>query len=670
MSIPVRRSAHWLLTLFIAAGFVAWIGGCEEDSTPESPTTSSPVEISRVEAVPALVAPGETTLVRARVLERADGRPAAGYQVNFGEIAGKDWGDFLKTAELTDAEGWAASGYIPTTIDSGQVGLRVQVGEEIAYLTVQVDPSIGTADPGGLQVVLTAAETALPADGESRLNLQVQVKQTGEPLAGQTVRFAAGELFQDLDHDGVWSAGDVLLVDQNDNGRWDAIGSVTDSVVTGGDGSAAASYTAGETIGPVYVKATAERASTDLEIRLHPTGTVVALTVEPSELPADGMALAQVRAEVTDPMGAPVPGKLVRFTAGEPFVDDDEDGYFTPGRDSYEDVNENGRWDASGQLASSATTDAGGVAHVVYEAGYEVGSYFIVASTRSARSDVEITQMSLPPVARGEMEGLDEAELYGNGVDTGSFTLQVWDAHDQSIAGQSVRLTAGERFTDADGDGVFTPDVDTITEEVIENGQWDALGTLPEQVATGSDGRASFDYTAPDVSGTVWIKATAGAWSADFALEILPLPSVGYLEVGTAYGQISLRNSGGRDRTSVGAALYDISGTRMPAGVPVVFSITSGPGTLDDGAGGETSEVSLETDAGGEATALVLAGETMGVIQLAISSGTASQTLQIAVEVGPPASITLTPELSELDSWTSTPVHAAVVDAYNNPVAD
>ncbi|MBU2690323.1 MAG: hypothetical protein KJ970_05285 [Candidatus Eisenbacteria bacterium] len=649
----------------LAIGFFI---GCEDDSNPESPAESS-VRISGAEAIPALVAPGDTTLIRARVVDRTTGAPVSGVLVKFGEIAGKDWGNFQKTSTETDTTGWAASDYIPIRIDSGQVGLRVQANDEVAYVTLQVKAGAST-DPSAMTVALAASETSIPADGLSTLNLTITVKQAGAAVVGQSVHLTAGELFTDVDLDGVWSDGDILLQDQNRNNVWDAIGTVTDSVVTGGQGIAIATYTAGEIIGPVYIKASSEGVSRDLEIRLHATGTVMDLAMTPNELPADGNADAYVVATVTDPQGAAVSGKLVRFEVGEPFVDIDGDGYFTPGIDTYQDLNENGQWDSAGQVQTSANTLNDGKAAVTFVAGYEPGSYTLVASTRDSRAETSLYLLDLPPVARAELEDLSWKKYFANGVDRDTLGINVWDASGQPLPGQKIKLVMGEKFTDNDDDGRFTPGIDEITDEVISNGNWDELGAISPQVITNMAGRSELTIQTPEVAGTIWIKASAGLWSQDFPVEILPIPAVGQLFIQVLQDEISLRDSGGMDQTAVWVSLYSVEGGPMPAGALVSFRILSGPGTLDGGAAGDVSELTLKTNSYGQADVLVRAGTVQGTITLEVSSGAANQQVEIGVFVGPPAKIHAAPRETVLGSWESTTIEAVVLDAYNNPVLD
>jgi hypothetical protein len=663
-----RLSVPWLLLTGLAL-LLLWSSGCEEDKVPQAPEPGPSVEIAAVEATPTLLAPGDTTVLRARVVYRDGGGPAVGLPVLFGEIAGKDWGDFLKTSTLTDSAGWASTRYVPRNIQKGQVGIRVESEGVIAYVTIQVDEDLATQDPTRPIITLTASETTLPADGASQLTLTVSVQQGGEPLAGQVVRLTAGELFEDQDHDGRWSAGDVLLIDSNGNLTWDAIGTVTDSVVTGAEGTAMATYTAGEQVGPVYIKATLGEVSKDLEITLHATGTVLQASVMPSELPADGMSQASVTVVATDPMGAPLAGKLVRFAAGEPFEDVDGDGYFTPGTDTFVDTNGNGVWDAMGEITPWAQTDSEGQVEVTYTASHEVGTVTVTVSTRDASDQVTLVLMSLPPVASVEASW-EEGTLWANGESQASLQLVFRDAQGRTIPGQTARLVLGERFEDVDGDGRFTPGVDQVLEDLVPNGTWDALGAVDSLVAADATGTATATLTAPETAGTIWLKVTAGAYQEDIPIPVQELPAVADMDLAATYPEITLRDSGGRDRTTVQALCYAPSGDPVPAGVKVTFRVLSGPGVLEGPGGQEVEELEAETLADGGAEVTLLAGNEPGTVRLQAATGSLAREIQVTVSVGPPAQLVLHPEDSEIGSWESTTIEATVRDAYNNPVRD
>jgi hypothetical protein len=659
---PLRRGL-WLtlcITLLILAA-------CSE----EGPTTTAGNGSLRIESVTAssvLMAPGDSVLVSARVVTAGPStRAAAGVAVSFGEAGHLAHGVFTPASTTTDAEGWARAFYRPQGSDSGRVDLKASAGSQVRYVSIVLRPR--TPESAPLAVALSSAETALPADGHATLDLRVRVTGSGLPLAGRSVRLVAGELFDDRDHDGRFSTGDALVIDENQNGVWDAIGQVTSPVVTGPDGSAIATYTAGGAPGAVYVKATVDSVGTDLALQLHTEEASLVVQASPAELWADGLTPVTVEVRVSDSRDLPLAGKLVRFTAGEPFEDDDADGYYTPGTDRFTDEDANGVWDAFGTLPSAATTGADGSASITFVAGHRAGTATLYASTRERRGSFALRLMDLPRVARAEWSWSSDW-VYANGLSATTLNLRLYDNNGSPIPGKGVRLVAGEPFTDANGNGVFDPGVDTLGPEVIPNGVWDALGRIPTLVYTDANGSASAVLIAPAVAGSARVKASAGAWSLDAPIDVRPLPELLTIDLVADRDEICLIGSGGEDRASVTARGVTVGGETAPAGIPIVFEILSGP------AGGETFEGTQErsttalTDAGGEARAVVRAGSLPGALTVTATRGPVTRSIEVGISVGPAAHITAHAADAEIGSWAQTAIDVALTDAFNNPVKD
>jgi hypothetical protein len=108
------------------------------------------------------------------------------------------------------------------------------------------------------------------------------------------------------------------------------------------------------------------------------------LTIEitPDVLPADGLSTGQVEVTIRDTSGfLAEDGTVVKFTAGERFIDVDEDGYFTEGVDELaSDANQNGEWDPIGFIPLYGTTTDGEV-NVTYIAGFRTGTAHIKVTT-------------------------------------------------------------------------------------------------------------------------------------------------------------------------------------------------------------------------------------------------------------------------------------------------
>ena len=109
----------------------------------------------------------------------------------------------------------------------------------------------------------------------------------------------------------------------------------------------------------------------------------IEITVSPSLLLANGSDTSVVTITVQDNAGQPAPdATLVKVTAGEKFVDIDENGYWSEGIDSLVfDANANGQWDAIGLIPSTALTAGGaGQAVVNYIAGNDALTVYIKAT--------------------------------------------------------------------------------------------------------------------------------------------------------------------------------------------------------------------------------------------------------------------------------------------------
>jgi hypothetical protein len=160
------------------------------------------------------------------------------------------------------------------------------------------------------------------------------------------------------------------------------IGYCTPTVdTTESDGSAAAVFTATD-FGTATIQVNVEAvASKTVEIEVVTSGGTtkpLSIQINPTWLPADGIAICTVNVTVSDTTGnLTEDNTVVRFIAGEKFEDNDEDGYFTEGIDELKyDVNQDGRWNPIGFIPSFALTHNGEVT-VTYVAGLQTGTAYI-----------------------------------------------------------------------------------------------------------------------------------------------------------------------------------------------------------------------------------------------------------------------------------------------------
>jgi len=638
-----RRALRHTLLRLPAVVLIAVLAaiGCSEEQKSTSSASGGSLRLESFVSTPALLGPGGEAQLAARVVN-ARGEAVAAATVRFGESgapfeqagAGAA-GAFDPAAALTDDAGWARTTFRSHPTSSGRVDLKAGAGSAVAYLSLYLTSGVSGA---GTAIAVTAPETSLPADGQSTLELTIQVARDGAPAASAVVRLAAGELFEDLDGSGDFSDGDRILIDGDADGEWTANGSVTSPVTTGPSGTATAIYTAGILPGSVFVKATVDTVSVDFALDLHAVGAALRLAALPVEVWADGFSGVAVTAEVQDRQGAPLAGKLVRFTAGEPFTDADGDGFYTPGTDPFTDTNGNSVWDVMGTITSSATTGTDGRAVAQFTAGRAAGTATIYASTRDGGSALPVRLLPLPRVDRAEW-AWSAGPVYANELSGATLSARLLDVNGSPIPGKSIALSA-------------------------------SAGTVPPQAHADAEGTVTALYRAPAAPGTAWVTLAADDWSLAVPIEVLPLPALLAMDLAAEPVEICLLGAGGTDRATLSAVCLQLDGSPAPAGLPLLFEIEAGPG------GGEVFEPSgaaratVLTGADGLATAVLRAGTLPGLARVRVSGGGLERALDLAVSVGPPAAISVHPDAADLASWQQTAIRATVRDAYNNPVKD
>jgi hypothetical protein len=629
--------------LLCALAIALTIAGCSEEKSATGPAGGTTLRLESFGASPLVFAPGDTTRLAVRVVRGSgDGVAVSGATVQFAEVGVPFGSPGTATsglcdpaAVLTDAQGWAYTTYRSHGARSGQIDMKAGCGTAVGYLSLLVTSgSTGT----GTRIEVSAPETTLPADGQSTVTLTLRVTRDGVAVSGQSLKLVAGEFFEDRDHSGDYDAGDRVVIDSDGDTQWDALGSVTSPVTTGGDGTATAVYTAGLSEGDVFIKVTADTVATDFALELHSAQTTLTLGASAMESWADGLSEIEVTAEIRDESGQALAGKLVRFTAGEPFTDADGDGFYTLETDSFTDLNESGEWDVMGAITSSATTGADGRATATYRAGRSPGTATIYASTRERGNTLAVRLMSLPRVALAECSWSRET-LYANGISEATLHVRLLDVNGSPIPGKEVALEA-------------------------------AAGTIPASAVADAQGVFETVYRAPLVAGEVAITLAAESWTQAVPMTILPLPALLSIELTADREEICLAGSGGIDRATILAECLQQDGTPAPEGIPIDFTISTGP------SGGEWIEAGGEpiasrlTNASGSTSAVLRAGTVPGIVRVTASSGGVERALDLAISVGPAAAISLYPTDAELASWEQTTIHVTVKDAYNNPVAD
>ncbi len=385
-----------------------------------------------------------------------------------------------------------------------------------------------------------------------------------------------------------------------------------------------------------------------------PAGSTLSLIVSPATIETNTTAI--VTATVTS-SGTPLANRVVNFT-----VSPSTSGYFTPTAD---------------------TTDASGVAAVVFNATVS-GSVNISAAVENT----SISSVSAATITDAPQQGsgnitisVTPSLLLANGADTSIVTITVRDALGQPVAdGVNIWITAGEKFEDRDSNGYWTSNVDSLIFDANANGQWDALGFIPATAVTaGGTGSATVNYVSGNEALTVYLVATVNdagiTGSAEVQLQVTPDATVASIYLASDSMHLSVKTTGGIESGILRATCYDISGNRVPQGIPVSFIIINGPGGgehLSNVGGGPLDAV---TNSQGEAQASFHSGTVSGTVNIrAISDTILSNATQVLISAGPPAKISIGSEDCNVPFWDNiveeNKISAIVSDMYNNPVND
>lgn len=273
---------------------------------------------------------------------------------------------------------------------------------------------------------------------------------------------------------------------------------------TDADGIAASVFSA-RTSGMATISGSLSGVSISGTIGINVTGTPqtgsgnIEITVSPSLLLANGSDTSVVTITVRDDTYQSAPDStLVKITAGEKFVDIDENGYWSEGIDSLVfDANGNGQWDAIGLIPSTAFTAGGaGQAMVNYIAGNDALTVYIKAtvddngiqgsadrsiqlSPDASINSIYLASDSINLVVK-QTGGIESALLYATGYDINANAVP-------------EGLTVNFIITDGPGGG-------------------EHLGTVgygPYTAVTNSQGIATASIHSGTVSGTIRIRAYA-----------------------------------------------------------------------------------------------------------------------------------------------------------------
>lgn len=583
----------------------------------------------------------------------------------------------------------------------GIVYIRATVNDNGIQKSAEYALQLSTTTAGEGLVGISVSPSIVYANSIDISTITVTVCDGNGDLApdGTPVLVVVGERFIDGNGDGVWSpCCDTVVVDNNSNGTWDAMGSVSpvSGLVAGGAGQAVFEYTAGADTGTFYVRATVAtediQAGAEFPLLLVPETGIghVGVSAEPSLLVADGADTSVITVTVCDAYGDLAPdGTIVKLAAGEKFADNDGSGYWSPCCDEIlEDANGNGAWDSRGTIAATAVVAGGaGQAMINYISGNDSGYVYIKATVEIdgvvSDADFAIMQM-MPPEGPVSIDiWVENSLLMANGHDSSNVVITVRDAMGQRVEdGMLIIVVAGEKFMDLDSNGTFSQDVDELTFDANGNYKWDAMGAIPRYAVTsGGDGTAEMIYVSGTEAGTAFMKATVVDGKVGNATEVavhLRPPETNIFSIYLISDSISLsvRHTGGIETSWLRAHCYDIYGNAVQEGLKVRFAILDGPnGSEFLGTDSTAPYVEITTNSQGVAATTIHSGIRSGTVRIrAYTDSVISNATQVVVAAGPPYHIWVGAEYCNTRWWDvvgeMATVVAVVADTFHNPVND
>jgi hypothetical protein len=329
----------------------------------------------------------------------------------------------------------------------------------------------------------------------------------------------------------------------------------------------------------------------------------------------------------------------------------------------------------------TATTDANGIASTVFTAS-QPGTHTIAASSNGAYSPfATVSVSSTTQQTSGNISvQVTPSLMTADGSSTATVVIRVRDENDNAPGDSTVvKLTAGERFFDVDGDGYFTSGVDTGIVDVNANNMWDPVGIIPA-IAYTEAGSVAVSYTAGTVATTSYIKATVnegGVFDGSNEASILLTPDAAIyaIELSSEVTGVQVRHTGGQENTTLDAICWDVNGNLVPEGLSVQFLILDGPNGGENIMGLGLGPVTAQTDANGVASVEVWSGTISGTMEIRATAGTVlSNATFVTVYAGPPYYISVGSDFCNMDGWNTTNremyVDAVVADLYHNPVQD
>ncbi|CAK0751348.1 adhesin/invasin [Gammaproteobacteria bacterium] len=450
-------------------------------------------------AVPTVLNPGGTSTIQATVQD-ANGNAVTAHTVAFGITTNNSGAALSASAIVTDASGHALVTYT--------AGITGGVSDVVTATTTngrsgQVTLNVNSVSVGAI-LVLSAAN--LVADGTQTTTVRAIVRDLNGNLAqGVTVAFSV-------------SNGSVTVT----------------APVTGADGTASASLQAPTRTGSANIIASAGGISgnTSIQFIAGPAANVV-LSAAPSTVAPTASTTLTVT--VTDTQGNPVGNDSVRFSTSNN--------------------------DSEGSLASTTvTTNANGVATVVYTAGV-AGGGSVVTDTLKAEDLTVDPAVVIPGTVNVTVDPatitLTSLSL---AIVNGTLTLTADGTSTARLRATVQRRTIG---------GGSVPSVGTSVVFETTAGSLDA-GTA----VTDSNGLAEVVLTAPTRTATATLTARTGGLTATTTLAFVAgAPDAGNSSL-TANPQTLAAD--GASTSTVTVILADVNGNLVADGTSVTLVTTAG----------------------------------------------------------------------------------------------
>ncbi len=291
----------------------------------------------------------------------------------------------------------------------------------------------------------------------------------------------------------------------------------------------------------------------------------IEITVSPSLLLANGSDTSVVTITVRDDTYQPAPDStLVKITAGEKFVDIDENGYWSEGIDSLVfDANANGQWDAIGLIPSTVFTSGGaGQAVVNYIAGNDALTVYIKATVDdngiqgSADRSIQLSPDALINSIYLASDSINLSVKQTGGIESALLYATGYDINANAVP---EGLTINFIITDGPGGG-------------------EHLGTVgygPYTAITNSQGIATATIHSGTVSGTIRIRAYTDTVLSNATQVMVSSGPPAYIVVGSEFCNIDYWDDVG-EKVEIVAVVSDIYLNPVNDSTVVYFSTDEG----------------------------------------------------------------------------------------------